>query len=149
MELARPEFELTTFTLEGENANHYTMAAWLLKMQIYKSWFIEWLVYTVHYFWAYSYSEFILDLIFVVILQPRMLILTKATTVIMATMATKIMPTIKQFFKMMQALKLDNKLVHQITSIIIQRVCNVLWFGSTVLIVNVLTFFLSICSTGW
>ena len=68
----------------------------------------------------------LLDLIFVVILQPSMLILTKATMGIMATMATKIMPTIKQFFKMMQALKLDNKLVHQITSIIIQRVSNVL-----------------------
>ena len=37
MELARPGFELTTFTLECENANHYTMAAWWLKMQIYKS----------------------------------------------------------------------------------------------------------------
>ena len=68
----------------------------------------------------------LLDLIFVVILQPRMLILTKATMVIMATMATKIMPTIKQFFTMMQALKLDNNLVHQISSIIIQRVSNVL-----------------------
>ena len=69
-----------------------------------------------------SHYYILLDLIFVVTLQPRILILTKAT---MATMATKIMPTIKRlFFTMMQTLKLDNKLVHQITSIIIQKVSN-------------------------
>ena len=63
MELARPGFELTTFTLEGKNANHYTMAAWWLKMQIYKSWFIEWLVFfQCIIFELISYSEFILAL---------------------------------------------------------------------------------------
>ena len=42
-------------------ANHYTMAAWWLKMQIYKSWFIEWLVFLqCIIFEPISYSEFIL-----------------------------------------------------------------------------------------
>ena len=48
--------------------------------------------------------------LFFVYLQHRLVILTKAT--------------IKQFFTMMPTLKLDNKLVHRITSIIIQEVSN-------------------------
>jgi hypothetical protein len=64
----------------------------------------------------------LLDLTFVVTLQPRMLILTKATMVIMATMATKIMHAIKYFLPMLQELKLDNNLVHQTTSKILQKV---------------------------
>ena len=70
-------------------------------------------------------------------LQPRLVILTKATLAIMAIMetmetlaiiTTQITATIKQYFEMMPTLKLDNKLVHQITSIINQKVSNVLLF---------------------
>ena len=65
-----------------------------------------------------------------VCLQPRLVILTKAkmaTMEILATMATSIMPTIKQCFTMMPTLKLDSNLAHQITSIIIQKVSNLQW----------------------
>ena len=63
--------------------------------------------------------------ILVVILQPKLLILTKAA---MAIMVIKTMWIPKQCFTMMPTPKLDNKLVHRITSIIIQKVSNWLWF---------------------
>ena len=63
--------------------------------------------------------------ILVVILQPKLLILTKAA---MAIMVIKTMSIPKQCFTMMPTPKLDNKLVHRITSIIIQKVSNWLWF---------------------
>ena len=63
--------------------------------------------------------------ILVVILQPKLLILTKAA---MAIMVIKTMSMPKQCFTMMPTPKLDNKLVHRTTSIIIQKVSNWLWF---------------------
>merc|ERR1711899_516706 len=62
-------------------------------------------------------------LISIIIQKPRWEIITKAIKALMATMeilaitATPIMAIIKQYFTMMPTLKLDNKLVHQITSI--------------------------------
>merc|ERR1719225_568444 len=62
-------------------------------------------------------------LISIIIQKPRLEIQTKASLAIMATMeilaitATPIMAIIKQYFTMMPTLKLDNKLVRQITSI--------------------------------
>merc|ERR1719433_1495318 len=63
----------------------------------------------------------------IIIQKPRLEMQTKATLVIMATMeiltimATPIMAIIKQYFTMMPTLKLDNKLVHRITSITTQK----------------------------
>merc|ERR1719433_1141466 len=63
----------------------------------------------------------------IIIQKPRLEIQTKATLVMMATMeiltimATPIMAIIKQYFTMMPTLKLDNKLVHRITSITTQK----------------------------
>merc|ERR1712038_960205 len=63
----------------------------------------------------------------IIIQKPRLEIQTKATLAIMATMeilaimATPIMAIIKQYFTMMPTLKLDNKLVHRITSITTQK----------------------------
>merc|ERR1719225_860578 len=66
-------------------------------------------------------------LISIIIQKPRLEIQTKASLAIMATMeilaitATPIMAIIKQYFTMMPTLKLDNKLVHRITSITTQK----------------------------
>merc|ERR1719433_907995 len=63
----------------------------------------------------------------IIIQKPRLEIQTKATLAIMATMeilaimTTPIMAIIKQYFTMMPTLKLDNKLVHWITSITTQK----------------------------
>merc|ERR1711899_40265 len=66
-------------------------------------------------------------LISIIIQKPRWEIITKAIKALMATleilaiMATPIMAIIKQYFTMMPTLKLDNKLVHRITSITTQK----------------------------
>ena len=84
---------------------------------------------------------------FLVCLQPRLVLLTKAkmrTMEILATMATPIMPTIKQCFTMMLTLKLDNKLVHRFPSIIIQKVSNLHCSGWKY-VENLFKLFINVC----